>query len=100
MAGNLKPGELAAAGVTSPAPLDALTQDTLEERRSQRSFKYWVGKVIVGCIAFCFVAVVLGMVYSYVVKGTSMQGGVIEQFLKTFSDIMNILFSSPPVPKT
>jgi hypothetical protein len=94
VAGNFKPGDLVPASVTSPAPLDQLAlQDQLDERRSNRSFKYYVGRVIVTSIAVCFVATVLTMVYGYVFKGVAMQGTVIEAFLKTFTDILRILFT-------
>lgn len=99
MAGEFKPGELVPASVTSPAPLDQLTlQDQLDERRSSRSFKYYVGRVIVTTVAVCFVVTVLTMMYAYVVKGTPMQGTVIEAFLKTFTDIMRILFTPQGAP--
>ena len=96
MAGNPKNTDLAPAGVTSPAPLDQLTlQDQLDERRSNRSFKYYVGRVIVSSVAFCFVTVVIAMVYNNIVKGTPMQSTTVEAFLKTLTDIMHILFTSP-----
>lgn len=69
--------------------------DLMELKREERHLKYWVIKVLVLTIAFLFVATVGTFLYVFVVRGTSVDGGVIGTFLQAVTEI--IKFMAAPV---
>lgn len=83
--------------VAAPAiPEHLAVQDHLEERRTHRKFRYWVGLILVGTLSLCTLVVVATMTYGYIVQDKSMEGSILQSAFQTISQIFSVLFGPSP----
>lgn len=77
-------------------PEHLAVQDHLEERKTSRKFRYFLGTTLVLTLATCVIVLVAAVTYGYVVQGKTMEGTVIQSAFQSITQVFSILFGSTP----